>query len=153
MKIGKTEKTLLNSSKNGPLCFTLLDSQSTPASTLPSIIKTIESSKAAAIFIGGSTISDQMEIETFVNNIKKLTKLPVILFPGSSTQVSREADAILYLSLISGRNSQYLIGEHVQSAPKIHNLNLKSILCIFIFKVRFVSDLETLYFFFYIFFV
>jgi phosphoglycerol geranylgeranyltransferase len=59
--------------------------------------------------------------------IKSKTKLPLILFPGSSTQVSKEADAILYLSLISGRNPQYLIGEHVQSAPKIYNIGIETI--------------------------
>ena len=69
MKIGKTEKILIKSASEGPLCFTLLDSQSTPPNKLPDIIKTIEKSKAAAIFVGGSTISDQAEIEIFVNKI------------------------------------------------------------------------------------
>ena len=83
MKIGTVEKLLQKATKQGTLCFTLLDSQSTSTKELPNIIKTIEKSKATAIFVGGSTISDQVEIEAFVNAIKKLSDLPVILFPGN----------------------------------------------------------------------
>jgi len=125
MKIGKTEKILLNSAKDGPLCFTLLDSQSTPASSLPSIIKTIENSKAAAIFIGGSTISDQMEIETFVNNIKKLTKLPVILFPGNISGVASNADAILFMSLLNSDNPYFITGAQALGSISVKKHNIE----------------------------
>ena len=53
--------------------------------------------------------------------------MPLIIFPGSSDQLSKHADAILYLSLISGRNPQYLIDEHVKSAPFIYNLSIETI--------------------------
>ena len=55
------------------------------------------------------------------------SNIPLIIFPGSSNQLSAHADAILYLSLISGRNPQYLIGEHVKSAPLIYNLSIETI--------------------------
>jgi phosphoglycerol geranylgeranyltransferase len=90
------------------------------------IIDTINFSNFDAIFVGGSIIMDNL-FEKRLKYIKSKTKLPLILFPGSSTQVSKEADAILYLSLISGRNPQYLIGEHVQSAPKIYNIGIETI--------------------------
>ena len=125
MKIGKTEKILLNSAKDGPLCFTLLDSQSTPASSLPSIIKTIENSKAAAIFIGGSTISDQMEIEAFVNSIKKLTKLPVILFPGNISGVASNADAILFMSLLNSDNPYFITGAQALGSISVKKHNIE----------------------------
>lgn len=93
---------------------------------LDEILDKINYSGFDAIFVGGSIIMDHL-FEDRLKYIKSKTKLPVIIFPGASTQVSAEADAILYLSLISGRNPQYLIGEHVQSAPKIFNIGLETI--------------------------
>ena len=108
MKIGTVEKLLQKASKQGTLCFTLLDSQSTSTKELPDMIKAIEKSKATAIFVGGSTISDQVEIEAFVNTIKKLSDLPVILFPGNISGVASNADAILFMSLLNSDNPYFI---------------------------------------------
>lgn len=69
------------------------------------------------IFIGGSIVFNG--IDDTVNKIKEHTNKPVILFPGSALQVSKYADGIMLLSLISGRNPEFLIGNHVLAAPKI----------------------------------
>ena len=90
------------------------------------MLQLINESDFDAIFIGGSLISDN-EFESRLEEVTKNTELPVIIFPGSSNQLSQHADAVLFLSLISGRNPQYLIGEHVKSAPIIHNMNLEAI--------------------------
>ena len=66
----------------------------------------------------------------FEDSIKKLGKavdIPVIVFPGGISHVTGEADAILFLSLISGRNPEYIIGEQVRSAPIIRNMGLEAI--------------------------
>ena len=104
----------------------LIDPDIKNDSILAGIIDKINFAGFDAVFVGGSIIMDHL-FESRLKFIKSNTDLPVILFPGSSTQVSKEADAILYLSLISGRNPQYLIGEHVQSAPKIYNIDLETI--------------------------
>ncbi|MGY5849108.1 phosphoglycerol geranylgeranyltransferase [Salegentibacter sp. F14] len=78
------------------------------------------------IFIGGSTVA-QKKTEEIVKVIKAKTQLPVFLFPGDHTQITREADAILFLSLISGRNPEYLIGQQVKSVPKLKNSDLEII--------------------------
>jgi phosphoglycerol geranylgeranyltransferase len=65
--------------------------------------------------VGGSLVSEP--VEPVVRKFKELTKVPIILFPGSVLQVSPLADAIFLLSLISGRNPDYLIGNHVTIAP------------------------------------
>lgn len=86
--------------------------------TVPSLLATLyaaEESKINYILVGGSLVSDR--IDAFIEIIKKNTNLPVILFPGSLLQLSARADAILLLSLISGRNPDYLIGNHVLAAP------------------------------------
>lgn len=89
-------------------------------------IKKVNDSYATHIFIGGSEV-DMDATESLVNNIKKYTELPIVLFPGDITQITNEADGLLYLSLISGRNSDYLIDKHVQSVSKLRNSNLEII--------------------------
>ncbi len=79
-----------------------------------------------AILVGGSLIMDD-GFEVRMEKIREMTSLPIIIFPGSSRQLSRTADAVLFLSLHSGRNPQYLIGEQVQSAPVIYNLGIEAI--------------------------
>ena len=68
-------------------------------------------------------ISDQLD--ELVQHIKKNSSIPVILFPGSPSQVTPHADALLYLSLISGRNPELLIGQHVLSAPFVKQSGLE----------------------------
>ena len=63
--------------------------------------------------------------ESLVTEIKKHTKLPIVLFPGDVAQITNKADAILFLSLISGRNPEYLIGKHIEAVSKLRKINLK----------------------------
>ncbi|MEQ1553678.1 MAG: geranylgeranylglyceryl/heptaprenylglyceryl phosphate synthase [Ferruginibacter sp.] len=75
-------------------------------------------------FVGGSLVVSNY-IDECVQLIKKSCNIPVILFPGSPSQVSKYADALLYLSLISGRNPELLIGQHVVSAPIVKKSGLE----------------------------
>jgi phosphoglycerol geranylgeranyltransferase len=79
-----------------------------------------------AILVGGSLLHTT-SFDAFVAAIKKNVSIPVILFPGDATQLSPHADALLYLSLISGRNPVNLIGEHVKAAPIIRKLKIEPI--------------------------
>jgi phosphoglycerol geranylgeranyltransferase len=76
--------------------------------------------------IGGSLLHTD-HFDAFVRSVKSAVKAPVLLFPGDATQLSRHADALLYLSLISGRNPVNLIGEHVKAAPLIRRLGIEPI--------------------------
>lgn len=76
------------------------------------------------LFVGGSLVVTN-HLDTVVQQIKKETDIPVILFPGSPNQLSPFADALLYLSLISGRNPELLIGQHVISAPMVKQSGLE----------------------------
>ncbi len=67
------------------------------------------------------------EFDAYVRELKLETQLPVIGFPGSVSQVSGWLDAILFLSLVSGRNPEHLIGQHVYASPKLHKLKLETI--------------------------
>lgn len=76
--------------------------------------------------VGGSlVISDYLD--DCVRSIKRSCDIPVLLFPGNNTQVSKYADALLYLSLISGRNPDLLIGQHVISAPSVKKSGIEII--------------------------
>jgi putative glycerol-1-phosphate prenyltransferase len=85
-----------------------------------------EQEDADVIFIGGSLLSTP-RFEELVKQIKMAVTIPVIIFPGGVQQISRHADAILFMSVISGRNPDLLIGQHVMGAPIIKMLNLEAI--------------------------
>lgn len=77
-------------------------------------------------FVGGSLLKNDY-LKELVIYLKRSTDIPVILFPGSVMQVISEADAILFLSLISGRNPDFLIGQQVLAAPLIYHHKIKTI--------------------------
>jgi putative glycerol-1-phosphate prenyltransferase len=78
------------------------------------------------VFVGGSVVEKNVT-EALLLAIKPLTNLPIVLFPGDVIQVSEKADAILFLSLVSGRNSEYLIGQQVKAVSKLRNSSLEII--------------------------
>ena len=78
------------------------------------------------LFVGGSLMVTQ-HLDECIQAFKMNSDIPVILFPGSPSQVSRYADALFYLSLISGRNPELLIGAHVVSAPMVKSSGLEVI--------------------------
>ena len=89
-------------------------------------IESINNSNVFMILIGGSTLFTA-DFDLFTKEVKKYTNKPVVIFPGSSLQISKYADAILFLSLISGRNPQYLIGEQVNAALKLKGIGIEAI--------------------------
>jgi phosphoglycerol geranylgeranyltransferase len=77
-------------------------------------------------FVGGSLVTSA-NLSEVVKHIKENVSIPVVLFPGNAIQVDASADAILFLSLISGRNPELLIGQHVVAAPILKNTKLEVI--------------------------
>ncbi|RYD52055.1 MAG: geranylgeranylglyceryl/heptaprenylglyceryl phosphate synthase [Sphingobacteriales bacterium] len=71
------------------------------------------------LLVGGSLVLDYAHFEAFIRTFKEHSHIPVLLFPGSPAQVTSVADGLLYLSLVSGRNAELLIGQHVISAPAV----------------------------------
>jgi phosphoglycerol geranylgeranyltransferase len=78
-------------------------------------------------FFVGSSILTNGHLDNCIRVLKKSSTIPVVLFPGNIMQISSEADAILFLSLISGRNPDLLIGRHVLAAPLLKNTSLEII--------------------------
>jgi phosphoglycerol geranylgeranyltransferase len=82
------------------------------------LVQLANQSSVSFFLVGGSTLKKN-NLDAVIASIKKLTKKPVIIFPGNEDQLSRKADGMLLLSLISGRNAEYLIGKHVKAAKEI----------------------------------
>ncbi|WP_299524886.1 geranylgeranylglyceryl/heptaprenylglyceryl phosphate synthase [Winogradskyella sp.] len=111
-------------SRSEKLLAVLIDPDKMQVERVSGFIAMVNQSIATHVFVGGSEVQEGLT-ETLVVEIKKHTKLPVILFPGDVIQVTDKADAILFLSLISGRNSEYLIGKHVEAVSKLKTTNLE----------------------------
>jgi phosphoglycerol geranylgeranyltransferase len=90
------------------------------------ILENTTKSGADFIFVGGSLLH-RGRMEDCVSFIKNLTQLPIIIFPGSEMQICEQADSILFLTLISGRNPELLIGKHVLAAPFLYKSKLEVI--------------------------
>ena len=104
----------------------MIDPDKISVNKVSDFIDKINHSIATHIFVGGSIVDDN-QTDALIKAIKSFTKLPIVLFPGDITQISNKADALLFLSLISGRNPEYLIGKHVDSVSKLKRTNLEVI--------------------------
>ncbi len=101
----------------------LLDPDKAKGDSLQSILKIAKVSKTDYIFAGGSLTFTS--IDNLISEIRKMCSIPVILFPGNLLQLTYKADVILLLSLISGRNPELLIGNHVIAAPYLKDIREK----------------------------
>lgn len=104
----------------------LLDPDGVQVDEVRAIALKCEEAAVDFLFLGGSLMISS-HTKQCIDAFKEISNIPVILFPGSPAQVVPNADALLYLSLISGRNPEMLIGQHVVSAPNIRNSGLEII--------------------------
>ncbi len=104
----------------------LIDPDTPDDTALLEVIDQIIIARADFIFLGGSLLVKD-SLDHCIALIKSKTEIPVVLFPGSALQISAKADAILFLSLISGRNPELLIGTHVVAAPIIKQAELETL--------------------------
>jgi putative glycerol-1-phosphate prenyltransferase len=116
---------LTEKKKQGKKSFAVLvDPDKANPSVLDELVDLSVSAKVDYLLVGGSLVISNY-LDECVQYIKKNCDIPVIIFPGSPTQVSKYADALLYLSLISGRNPELLIGQHVVSATLVKQSGLE----------------------------
>ena len=106
MNFKEIEKNRINS--NGFCCLALIDPDIKNENKLDQILSNINNSNFSGILVGGSLIMDD-KFDVRVKYIYENTDLPVFIFPGSSNQVTTHCDFLLYLTLLSGRNPEYLI--------------------------------------------
>jgi putative glycerol-1-phosphate prenyltransferase len=104
----------------------LIDPDKAGMDHLINLVEKAHELKVDLFLIGGSLLTDG-DLEETITTIKNLSSIPVVIFPGSSNQVSKKADAILFLSLLSSRNPEMLIGKQVIAAPYIRKARLEAI--------------------------
>lgn len=109
-----------------PLFALLIDPDRHVESSLRSVADAAGAAGVDILLVGSSILLEKGTAET-TRLLKSCCDLPVVLFPGNSMQVTEEADALLFLSLISGRNPDLLIGQHVQAAPSIRRSGIETI--------------------------
>lgn len=117
---------LLAKQKKEKLLAILLDPDKIVWNEIGNLISKINQSHATHIFIGGSLVTSK-RIDELIISIQQNCVLPIVLFPGNPSQISLKADGILFLSLISGRNPDYLIEHQVNAAPILKKSKLEII--------------------------
>jgi phosphoglycerol geranylgeranyltransferase len=117
-------KLLQNKTKGYKSFAVLLDPDKLDEESCMKLVNLGLESKIDYFFVGGSLLTNY-NLTSLISIIKKHSKIPVILFPGSYLQIDNSADGILLLSLISGRNPDYLIGQHVTAAPILKKSKLE----------------------------
>ena len=115
-----------SSKKGEKLLAILLDPDKTKLEEISIISKRIENIKANFILVGGSFVKKGVT-GIFVEKLKEHTNIPIVLFPGDYSQVTNNADGLLFLSLLSGRNPEYLIIQQIKAVPFLKNSNLEII--------------------------
>ncbi len=117
---------LQSKESNQKLLAILLDPDKVDLENINILSQKINLSPATHIFIGGSQVNSNV-IDELIIKIKEICHLPIVLFPGNPSQISKKADAILFLTLLSGRNPDYLIEHQVNAVPIIKKTNLEII--------------------------
>ncbi|MGC8803200.1 MAG: geranylgeranylglyceryl/heptaprenylglyceryl phosphate synthase [Bacteroidales bacterium] len=110
---------------DSPRVVVLLDPAKQNIDATLAVLELCNKSSIPFLFIGGSLVQNFLDAYLLV--LKKYTSLPLVLFPGNLMQLSRYADAMLLLSLVSGRNPEFLIGQHVAAALYIKNTGIEAI--------------------------
>jgi phosphoglycerol geranylgeranyltransferase len=126
--LGRVEKYLLEKIKaEGSIHITLVDPEKM---TPPRASRVAESSKisgTSAIMIGGSTFVSQVHLDYVIKAIRRIVKIPIILFPNNITGISRYADAIWFMSLLNSVDPYFLIGAQILAAPLVKKYGLEPI--------------------------
>jgi phosphoglycerol geranylgeranyltransferase len=127
LSIGPCEKRLLRMRNKGVLVAALIDPDDFTEDQAANVTVKAQELGVSCVFVGGSTVADQSQLERVVISIKKHITLPVILFPGNITGVSKEADAILFSSLLNSTNPYFIIGAQAIGSVQVRKSNLEAI--------------------------
>lgn len=120
------EKYLNETLKEHKLHFTLIDPDEQSPEEAATIVEHAQKANTDGVLVGGS-ITDQDDLNATVKAIKEVTDLPVVLFPGNISGVSKYADAVLFMSLLNSTNPYWITGAQALSAPSIKKMGLETI--------------------------
>ena len=134
--LGPVEKRLVERTKKGPICAALIDPENfSPRQAAETATQAVDAG-ASLILVGGSTLANQSRLDAVVKAVKghiksqpghSKSQVPVVLFPGNITGVSRYADAILFSSLLNSTNPYFIVGAQALGAVEVHQSGIESI--------------------------
>ncbi len=128
MRVGKVEGYIRSKLETGnKLHMTLIDPINVSLEQAGDLAKHAEELGSDAVMVGGSTVHTQEQLDTYIQRIKSMTRLPVIIFPNNVQSISRYADAIWFMSLLNSIDWYYIIGAQLQGALTIKAFNLEAI--------------------------
>ena len=126
--LGRVEKYLLEKIKaEGSIHITLVDPEKMTPSQASRVAKSSKVNGTSAIMIGGSTFVSQTHLDDVIKAIKRIIKIPTILFPNNITGISHYADAIWFMSLLNSVDPYFLIGAQILAAPLVKKYSLEPI--------------------------
>ena len=125
--IGPVEKSLSLKARRGTLVAALIDPEDFTPEKAAEVAKKSAQAGVSLILVGGSTLSNQSRLDEVVIAIKHHVTLPVILFPGNVTGVSKHADAILFSSLLNSTNTYFIIGAQAIGSMEVYKSGIESI--------------------------
>ncbi len=120
------DKIYKSISEKGAAYLVLIDPDDISGERLVNFVRHCEKSGVDGFLIGGSLMMSN-NLDDVLETVSSVSSLPTILFPGSVSQISSKADAILFISLVSGRNAEHLIGTHVIAAPIVKKSGIEPI--------------------------
>jgi phosphoglycerol geranylgeranyltransferase len=125
---GRVEKYLLEKIKaDGSLHITLIDPEKMTLSQASQVAENSKINGTSAMMIGGSTFVSQSHLDDIIKSIKRIIEIPIILFPNNITGISRQADAIWFMSLLNSIDPYFLIGAQILGAPLVKKYDLEPI--------------------------
>ena len=132
IELGPVERRLLHETEKGPIVAALIDPEDFGPKQAAEAAARAVGAGASLILVGGSTLASQGQLDDVVKEVKghmqrEKSQVPVVLFPGNITGVSRFADAILFSSLLNSTNPYFIIGAQALGAVEVHRSKIESI--------------------------
>ncbi len=132
ISVGPVEKNLLERTKKGPVCAALIDPEDFSPKQASLVASKAIKAGASLVLIGGSTLASQGRLDAVVKAVKghvarDKSRIPVVLFPGNITGVSRHADAVLFCSLLNSTNPYFIVGAQALGAVEVHRSGIESV--------------------------
>ena len=124
---GKVERYLLDQMRAGPIHFTLIDPDKSPSATAGKVAELAVAEGSHAILLGGSTGMTPEKMGAAARAVKAVVPVPAIIFPEGPGSLSRDADAVLFMSLLNSRRLDLVVRAHAKAAPAVRALGLEAI--------------------------
>jgi phosphoglycerol geranylgeranyltransferase len=124
---GPVERNLISRTRRRPICAALIDPEDFSPKEAANTTRIAAQCGVSLILVGGSTLSDSGRLDSVVRAIKSHVTIPVILFPGNVTGVSRFADAILFSSLLNSSNPYFIVGAQALGSMAVYKAGIESI--------------------------